>query len=62
MRGYTVKKGSRYYAVVYCGIDPITGKERRHWHAAGPRQGDADRLLTKNRRAHHKGNPRRAAG
>lgn len=32
MRGYTAKKGSRYYAVIYEGVDPATGKERRRWH------------------------------
>lgn len=46
MRGYTAKKGKQYYAVVYEGIDPTTGKERRRWIPAGPRRGDADRLVT----------------
>ena len=46
MRGYTAKKGDRYYAVIYEGIDPITGKERRRWYAAGPRKADAERMVT----------------
>lgn len=46
MRGYTVKKSKQYYAVVYEGIDPTTGKERRRWIPAGPRRGDAERLVT----------------
>ena len=46
MRGYTAKKGNRYYAVVYEGIDPTTGKERRRWYAAGPRKIDAEKLVT----------------
>ncbi|MGH2625626.1 MAG: tyrosine-type recombinase/integrase [Anaerolineales bacterium] len=46
MRGYTAKKGNRYYAVIYEGIDPATGKERRRWHAAGTRKADADKLVT----------------
>jgi len=46
MRGYTVKKGKQYYAVVYEGIDPATGKERRRWIPAGPRRGDAEKLVT----------------
>ncbi|MEO6570861.1 MAG: hypothetical protein ABIO83_04880, partial [Ilumatobacteraceae bacterium] len=29
MKGYVVRKGDRYYAVIYEGIDPITGRERR---------------------------------
>ncbi len=45
MRGYVVKKGKRYYAVVYEGTDPGTGKERRRWIAAGPRRKDAEALV-----------------
>ena len=45
MRGYVVKKGNQYYAVIYEGIDPTTGKERRRWHPAGPRRRDAERLV-----------------
>lgn len=30
-RGCTTKKGNRYHAVVYQGVDPATGKERRPW-------------------------------
>lgn len=46
MRGYTVKKDKRYYAVIYEGIDPATGKERRRWYPAGTRKIDAERLVT----------------
>lgn len=46
MRGYTVKKGNQYYAVVYEGLDPATGKEKRRWVPGGPRRGDAEKLLT----------------
>ncbi len=46
MRGYTAKKGSRYYAVIYEGADPATGKERRRWYSAGPRKADAERMVT----------------
>lgn len=45
MRGYTTKKGKQYYAVIYEGIDPTTGKERRRWHPGGPRKRDAERLV-----------------
>ena len=38
MRGYTAKKGNRYYAVIYEGVDPATGKERRRWYPAGTRK------------------------
>jgi integrase len=35
MQGYVARKGERFYAVIYEGIDPITGRERRRWHPAG---------------------------
>lgn len=46
MRGYVAKKGNRWYAVIYDGVDPTTGKERRRWVAAGTRKGDAEKLVT----------------
>ena len=44
MKGYTARKGDRWYAVIYEGIDPIPGRERRSWHAAGTERPDAERL------------------
>lgn len=44
MKGYVARKGDRWYAVVYEGIDPVTGRERRSWHAAGTDRADAERL------------------
>ena len=35
MKGYVSRKGNRWYAVIYEGIDPVTGRERRSWHPAG---------------------------
>ena len=35
VKGYVARKGDRYYAIIYEGIDPITGRERRRWHPAG---------------------------
>jgi hypothetical protein len=35
MQGYVAKRRNRFYAVIYEGIDPITGRERRRWHPAG---------------------------
>jgi integrase len=46
VRGYIAKKGKQYYAIIYEGIDPATGKERRRWHPGGPRRSDAEKLLT----------------
>lgn len=44
MRGYVVAKGSCFYAVIYEGVDPITGRERRRWHAAGPDRDAAEQM------------------
>ena len=47
MKGYVARKGDRWYAVVYEGLDPVTGRERRSWHAAGTDRADAERLATR---------------
>ncbi len=47
MKGYVARKGSRWYAVLYEGIDPITGRERRSWHPAGCERADAERLAAR---------------
>lgn len=47
MKGYVARKGDRLYAVVYEGIDPVTGRERRTWHAAGTERADAERLAAR---------------
>lgn len=45
MRGHIAKKGNRYYALVYEGIDPATGKPRHRWHAAGDTRKGAEKVL-----------------
>ncbi len=47
MKGYVRRRGDRYYAVIYEGRDPVTGKERRTWHPAGTDQAEAERLAAK---------------
>jgi integrase len=47
MKGYVVRKGNQYYAVIYEGLDPVTGRERRRWHPAGPNRDDADALAAR---------------
>ena len=47
MKGYVTRKGDRWYAVIYEGIDPVTGGERRSWHAAGTERSDAERLAAR---------------
>lgn len=44
MKGYVARKSDRWYAVIYEGLDPVTGKERRSWHPAGTSRADAERL------------------
>ena len=57
MRGTVAKKGRRWYAVVYDGIDPATGKKRRRWVSAGTRRGDAERLLASLVQRKYEGEP-----
>jgi hypothetical protein len=38
VRGTIQRKGNRWYAVVYDGIDAETVKQRRRWVAAGSRR------------------------
>ena len=47
MKGYVARKGDRWYAVIYEGLDPVTGKERRTWHPAGTSRADAERLAAR---------------
>ena len=47
MRGYVARKGNRWYAVIYEGLDPVTGKERRKWHPAGTDRDQAERLAAR---------------
>lgn len=44
MQGYVARKGNRWYAVIYEGVDPVTGRDRRRWHPAGTDRGEAEAL------------------
>ena len=44
MKGYITRKGDRWYVVIYEGLDPATGKERRRWHPAGTDRTAAETL------------------
>lgn len=46
MKGYVAKKGNRFYAVIYDGLDPVTGRERRIWHPTGTDRAEAELLAT----------------
>jgi len=52
MKGYVAHKGGRWYAVIYEGLDPVTGRERRSWHPAGTVRADAERLAARLAREH----------
>jgi integrase len=45
MRGHIARKGNRYYAVVYEGIDPQTGRDRHRWHPGGATRREAEKVL-----------------
>ncbi len=47
MRGYVAQRRGRFYAVIYEGIDPITGRERRRWHPAGTDRSEAEQLAAR---------------
>lgn len=57
MRGGIQKKGNNYYAVIYDGIDPGTGRKRRRWVPAGTRRADAERVLSDLIRRKYEGEP-----
>jgi integrase len=57
MRGGIHKKGNYYYAVVYDGVDPTTGRKRRSWIPAGTRRSDAEKLLAEEIKRRHDGIP-----
>jgi hypothetical protein len=39
---YIVQRVDRFYVVVYDGLDPLSGKERRRWHPAGHHRDEAE--------------------
>jgi integrase len=47
MQGHVARKRDRYYAVIYEGLDPITGREKRSWHPAGTDHSEAIALAAR---------------
>lgn len=47
MNGYVAQRRGRFYAVIYEGLDPVTGRERRTWHPAGTDRAAAERLAAR---------------
>ena len=58
MRGHVAKKGKRYYAVVYEGVDRANGKERHRWYAGGTTRREAERMLADLLKRQHDGDYR----
>jgi integrase len=57
---YIIERKDRFYVVAYDGIDPITRRQRKRWHAAGDCRVDADAIAA--RLAKDRSDTRRAAG
>jgi integrase len=55
MQGYVARKGDRYYAVIYEGIDPLTGRDRRRWYPAGTDKAAAAALASDLADRHRRG-------
>jgi hypothetical protein len=47
MHGYVTQRRGRFYAVIYEGLDPVTGREIRRWHPAGTDRAAAERIAAK---------------
>jgi len=47
MSGYVAQRRGRFYAVIYEGRDPVTGKEIRRWHPAGTDRAEAEKLTAR---------------
>lgn len=47
MKGHVARKRDRYYAVIYEGIDPVDGKEKKRWHPAGTNRAEAEALAAR---------------
>ena len=47
MQGHIARKRGRFYAVIYEGLDPVPGKERRSWHPAGTDRAEAEALAAR---------------
>lgn len=58
MRGHIARKGNRYYAVIYEGTDPVTGRARHRWHAGGRTRKEAERVLADLLKRHYDGDCR----
>ena len=61
MKGYVARKGNCYYAVIYEGTDPLTGRDRRRWHPAGTDKVAAEALASDLADRHRRGGHERSS-
>jgi hypothetical protein len=61
MKGYVARKGNRYYAVIYEGTDPLTGRDRRRWYPAGTDKDAAEALTSDLADRHRRGGLERSS-
>ena len=61
MKGYVARKGNRYYAVIYEGTDPLTGRDRRRWYPAGTDKEAAEALASDLADRHRRGGHERSS-
>jgi hypothetical protein len=61
MKGYVARKGNCYYAVIYEGTDPLTGRDRRRWYPAGTDKALAEALATDLADRHRQGGRERSS-
>ncbi|GMU79846.1 MAG: hypothetical protein AMXMBFR46_26350 [Acidimicrobiia bacterium] len=47
MQGHVARKRGRCYAVIYEGLDPVTGREKRSWHPTGTDRAEAEALAAR---------------
>jgi hypothetical protein len=47
MKGYVAQQRGRWYAEIYEGLDPVTGRERRTSHPVGTDRDEAERLAAR---------------
>ncbi len=47
MKGHVASNGGHWFAIIYEGLDPLTGREPRIWHPAGTSKDDAEPLATR---------------
>ncbi len=47
MNGYVAQRRGRFYAAIYEGRDPVTGKEIRRWHPAGTDRAKAEKVAAR---------------